>query len=274
MFWNRFLCALLIVGLGSPAMAASRFRPAECAYLRQHDAQQEYSFLQHFLYMVHRAEHCRTGKNCKLALNKFPNKVLFGGKAKVLSSDPKAREVILSNLNYMEQIFERTAGVSVEQVETYRSLAPMIRYHIASRQEILAERAAELAVPQNARRLVRSTKSNCFAQVQSVQGGQLFSGVIWIPYDARKKDYDGLAACIKEEFLNISGLLSDPIGTGSIFHRDNPSGSLQPHPIYKELSERDRLMLKLLYRSELKPGMGEKQTSQIAGTILRRECGI
>ncbi|MDA0703629.1 MAG: DUF2927 domain-containing protein [Proteobacteria bacterium] len=112
-----------------------------------------------------------------------------------------------------------------------------------------------------AERIVRSMTGNaCIGSLSSAESGEIQAAVVLIPND----EYDDLLmrACIVEELTQSLGLLNDSDELSPSIFNDTSR--------FIDLTEHDRLLLRILYAPELKPGMSPEAARAAAAVVLAR----
>lgn len=113
----------------------------------------------------------------------------------------------------------------------------------------------------HAERIVRSMTGNaCIGSLSSADSGEIQAAVVLIPND----EYDDLLmrACIVEELTQSLGLLNDSDELSPSIFNDTSR--------FVDLTEHDRLLLRILYAPELKPGMSPEAARAAAAVVLAR----
>ncbi|MBT5413409.1 MAG: DUF2927 domain-containing protein [Rhodospirillaceae bacterium] len=112
-----------------------------------------------------------------------------------------------------------------------------------------------------AERIVRSMTGNaCIGSLGSGESGEIDAAVVLIPND----EYNDLLmrACIVEELTQLLGLLNDSDEIAPSIFNDRSR--------FVDLTEHDRLLLRILYAPELRPGMSPEAARAAAMTALAR----
>lgn len=113
----------------------------------------------------------------------------------------------------------------------------------------------------HAERIARSMTGNaCIGSLSSSESGEIQAAVVLIPND----EYDDLLmrACIVEELTQLLGLLNDSDEIAPSIFNDTSR--------FIDLTEHDRLLLRILYAPELKPGMSAEEARAAATVVLAR----
>jgi hypothetical protein len=112
-----------------------------------------------------------------------------------------------------------------------------------------------------AERIVRSMTGNaCIGSLSSAETGEIEAAVVLIPND----EYDDLLmrACIVEELTQLMGLLNDSDELAPSIFNDTSR--------FIDLTEHDRLLLRILYAPELRPGMSPEAARAAAAVVNGR----
>lgn len=230
------------------------------------------TFEDHFEWMVHHVEFCigneKPVANCKIPVNKRSKDFSL-----VFFIDRRfgPAEAASEAIKYIRNFIQSNTPLEVSLGVKGGSFIGTIV--LSERQLEIARQQGFTAILEMDEILQKSPEVPClvhapyFADIPAEKHEHNF---VYLRPDL---DAETLSMCLKEEIFHSLGPINDPFEQDSLFFQGDKyaSRNLGP-PYFQDLSERERLTLKLLYHPDIKRGMSSEQTRPIISNIIKRSC--
>ena len=275
----QVLLSSLLIVTGGHLSASQALNSRECELIDAYERSENTPFSEHFANMVHQREFCfSTGSDCSVPLQKRADDfhvVILGDKH---LPSAHMRQVARTALEKVVAQFKKASGIAM--LTGKRDGVSNFIYLVFVDRELAIRRfddytsawIAPRSVAANAdekSKLVFLFKEflkddqTCRVIHKIRPSGRIDRAQIWIRTDVNETM---MRQCIAEEVFNSIGL-SEGTEVASIFDY-----SFSHNKSDTELSDFDLLLLKLLYRDELKVGSTRPQTIESVSNVFRSEC--
>lgn len=278
--YSRVFLSCLLITAANNLNALQALNTHQCELISSYESREESPFSEHFANMVHRRELCmENSAECAVPLQKRIEDyylVVKGEKHfatdEMLQVSRDALANVISQMEAMTRIkarLEKPTGTEnfIHLVYVDTELATR-RYSDYTAGWIVPDSMYEKnpegkEIARKMFQLVLEGAQPCIVLSQYYPDSVISGAQIWINI---ANDEELMRRCIAEEIFNSMGL-SEGTEVTNIFdypfsHNDSDT----------ELSEFDLLMMKLLYRRELKAGSTRLQTIERVSGIIANEC--